>query len=829
MERDGANPAHPLNKFATGNKFTLETNAKAQGIDIREKLFEYYKQFYSANIMTLSVIGNQDVKTLEKWVRQRFADVPNRNAVAPNYAWWGKIAPYPSQKAAVALEIVPIGQLRSVSVSWPIWVRSPQERAAMLTAKPDVVVSHLLGHEGVGSLWSYLIKKGWGNEVQAAVGNEVSDMLMFDVSVDLTEEGFKHRYDVVKAIFAYIDLLKSRPIPSYIYSELEQLSYIGFNFAEKSEASSFASSLVENMQLFPTPKDYLVGPRLFNAPDPAQVGKLVDQLTPAAAMLKVISSDFEGKTKLKAKYYATNYNNITLERQTKEWERTSIGQYPELSLPPPNELIPTNFDLIVPPAQSEAAAIKALDIPPKIIRSDDRWTLWHKIDNSFKQPKAYVVLTLAVPQSLYDVDFVVNTKLFTYSFMDSINEYLYDARLAGLGFQLDFTSKGVQIVLSGYNDKLALFAERVCTALKTYEPDEPTYQRMRDLLLREYNSWTAQQPYFHASYFSALATETLNYPIPEMKAALARVSRASLKDFLTVSLGRSYGTAIAIGNLDEKAAIELTAIVEKSFPFAPLKRSERAIRQIVELPATGTLAEVALSGDSSTYDGLRISRQEPNQNDENSAVSVYYQMESPLPERYVLLELLADIIEQPFFNSLRTQQQLGYIVFCGVRNRERARYLTFTVQSSLIGGSEITDRILDFVRTNVLSALEKLPEEELAQFKQGIAAKKLEPDQRLTSHASRLWSEIVFANYYNTEEKANIPMFDRAKAEVAALNKINKKALIAFAKDFLLSANKRVLVTEVTSAKAPAAQARSPSEFVAISDEAKFQQESRKL
>ena len=40
------------------------------------------------------------------------------------------------------------------------------------------VVAHLIGHEGKGSVRSLLVEKGWGNSVQAAVTNDITDMQM---------------------------------------------------------------------------------------------------------------------------------------------------------------------------------------------------------------------------------------------------------------------------------------------------------------------------------------------------------------------------------------------------------------------------------------------------------------------------------------------------------------------------------------------------------------------------------------------------------------------------------------------------------------------------
>ena len=93
--------------------------------------------------------------------------------------------------------------------------------------------------------------------------------------------------------------------------------------------------------------------------------------------------------------------------------------------------------------------------------------------------------------------------------------------------------------------------------------------------------------------------------------------------------------------------------VERSFPFSPLPANERAAKRVVLYPA-GII-------------GARLSRNEPNPSDANSACTFYFQLPSGLAADYMPLELLAEVAQQPFYNSLRTQQQLGYIVFCGVK------------------------------------------------------------------------------------------------------------------------------------------------------------------
>lgn len=45
---------------------------------------------------------------------------------------------------------------------------------------------------------------------------------------------------------------------------------------------------------------------------------------------------------------------------------------------------------------------------------------------------------------------------------------------------------------------------------------------------------------------------------------------------------------------------------------------------------------------------------------------VHTQTTTHKSERQVIAELLSELVEQPFYDELRTQQQLGYLVFSGV-------------------------------------------------------------------------------------------------------------------------------------------------------------------
>ena len=187
----------------------------------------------------------------------------------------------------------------------------------------------------------------------------------------------------------------------------------------------------------------------------------------------------------------------------------------------------------------------------------------------------------------------------------------------------------------------------------------------------------------------------------------------------------------------------------------------------------------------------------PNPNEDNSASAFYFQVPSRDVRQTVLTELLADVVAQPFYDSLRTKQQLGYIVYAGCRIKEGIPTLLFVVQSSLMGGPALSERVADFIYSpnQLPTLLAGLSESDFAAYKEGIISKKTEPDQRLTAQAGRFWFEI------GLQQKGEGPMFERNTREVEALKTISKADFVAFAKDLFDGDSTRLLVSEITSEK----------------------------
>ena len=98
--------------------------------------------------------------------------------------------------------------------------------------KPLNYLSSIIGHEGKGSLVSYLRKKRWcldlisGNDESGFQYNTMYST--YSLYMYLTEEGCENLQEICDEVFSYINMLKKAGPQERIYKELEKIEEISF-------------------------------------------------------------------------------------------------------------------------------------------------------------------------------------------------------------------------------------------------------------------------------------------------------------------------------------------------------------------------------------------------------------------------------------------------------------------------------------------------------------------------------------------------------------------------------------------------------------------------
>lgn len=121
-------------------------------------------------------------------------------------------------------------------------------------------------------------------------------------------------------------------------------------------------------------------------------------------------------------------------------------------------------------------------------------------------------------------------------------------------------------------------------------------------------------------------------------------------------------------------------------------------------------------------------------------------------------------LSEPFFNELRTQKQLGYVVMSRPCNTRDVLGAQFMVQSPKRSCEYIVECVNDFL-VGMKEKVMNLSEEDFEVQKQAVLVKLAEKDINLSKETYRHWGEIS-THKYN---------FERQDKEIEILSEISLK------------------------------------------------------
>lgn len=157
-------------------------------------------------------------------------------------------------------------------------------------------------------------------------------------------------------------------------------------------------------------------------------------------------------------------------------------------------------------------------------------------------------------------------------------------------------------------------------------------------------------------------------------------------------------------------------------------------------------------------------------NDKNSKIMLDFDLGARSLKQDAVADLLVSIVDEEFFSTLRTQEQLGYAVSLEVMNSIDANAITFFVQSQEDShtAKDVAARIERYVREEMGEILTNLSDEKLNKIKDANIKKKLSPKIDLSSDVSDNWTQIVDGKY----------IFDKEQKDAETIATIEKQDLI---------------------------------------------------
>lgn len=166
-------------------------------------------------------------------------------------------------------------------------------------------------------------------------------------------------------------------------------------------------------------------------------------------------------------------------------------------------------------------------------------------------------------------------------------------------------------------------------------------------------------------------------------------------------------------------------------------------------------------------------------NDTNSVTKNYYQIGEASLVLETKLEILQKFIREPLFNTLRTQEQLGYSVSCSVKKDYRMLGFVITIESQeMKNPAWLVDERIDIFLKDFIKTLQTMSDEDFDTTKNSIIALKQSQDNDLMSEVDRNWKEVMRGRN----------KFERSKLETRKVELVSKMAVIEFYEEHFIRA-----------------------------------------
>lgn len=384
-----------------------------------------------------------------------------------------------------------------------------------------------------------------------------------------------------------------------------------------------------------------------------------------------------------------------------------------LDLPVANIFLPRDFQI-----QKDEVTEK----PIKILENEKTLAFFQQ-DGKFNIPKAVIHCRILMENGAFPQDpkHFIAAKMWNKMVHNELREIIYQAEMANLNCSFYIHSLGMDLIFSGFNDGLPLFVEAIFSEICSFSPPasssihQAQFTSLHNSMSKEYKNFYKSQPYSLNSHFQKVFLKTGPiFDVPVLQSSLESLDYESFLKIIPSMLSTIRFEWLALGNLKKDQIKNLLINIENKVNSKNL-----------ETDKVCQIRSIRLEKQEKFFFEHFIEEQRQN----NSSLSLFLQNpnDPPLLEDYLLCQLLVDILKEPFFSQLRTEEQLGYIVSSSSVDDRGIFSLCFIVQSERKSSHFLAERVEEFLRKqkeNILAVEEEIFE----KFRKSLVVKVGEKD-----------------------------------------------------------------------------------------------------
>ncbi|KAL7436906.1 hypothetical protein ACHAXM_005357 [Skeletonema potamos] len=408
---------------------------------------------------------------------------------------------------------------------------------------------------------------------------------------------------------------------------------------------------------------------------------------------------------------------------------------------------------------------------PQLVYDKNSLKLWHMQDRRFKRPLSDLRLNFvcdgmnnALKQACMD--------LFCKLCADALAETCYLASVCELGSSLYSTDTGFSIRVNGFDDKVAVLAKKVLEVVMSFRGrdghtclpssiKDSRFDACLEVLLRNYRNSGMDASSFVTGLRLLCLKPSTKSSFSKLR-ALQGISSDKFVDCMNQTLQKISVEAYYHGNVCRQDAEEAAQMISEALTIHHLGLPKKKMPSKLIIKAKDAVDHHLIT--SPTVDP----------EDKNSSVEVYFQIGKDDLTNRVLTDLLERVLDEPFYNELRTKEQFGYEVSCGARWTFGVLGMSFKVTTACKTADEASARIDRFLR-EFRTQLNSMSSEIFMEHLVSLAKEKLEMFDSMEDECGSYWSEICEGRYD----------FEGHLKEVQCLKTITKENLLAAYDDWL--------------------------------------------
>ncbi|MBO1256089.1 insulinase family protein [Alteromonas sp. 5E99-2] len=696
IHKETCNPDHPFSKFSVGNAALFRQHSCSY---LRSSLKEFHSRHYTKSNIRVALCGsslsNHDIQTLT-------ASLEHLPSIPEVQTGWPQL--YRKQDLKIQIDVKPLQKARRLIVSFALQTKIKRVENALF------YISHLLGDESNGSLLAYLKAKELATNLVAGSGIEGSDFKDFNVNIQLTEKGEDDIETILNSLFYTLTLIR-KDDENWRRDEKAFLDNLA---REHSESPPSLDAICEYAdRLFENSHGHINEPCTQE-----ELMSALGWMTTDNLRIKLISPNIEANRV--CAYYDAQYAVHDLS-DSKIQVCNNPTENPEIYLPKRNPYAKSSPKKV--PRHNRFSS-------PRLINSRKYKKVWFSQELQFNSSKGDLYCSFDLPSLCDNAQNNAVKRIWLLAVNDRLQESLYHASIAGLHYRLYGHQCGFTLHCRGFTDNLLGLAADVLDKSFNDPLDEKAFNHAYHAQKRALANTLLNKPINRLLSRLGVIIQKYNYAPASLLSALDTINFTNFSQVISHSFRHSYSESLLHGNW----TLANSEFWSSHLDTLPSRFDIPSIsRHVIQLP----LGKTSINCVECEH--------------EDAAVVLYLQAPSDSAKDTAFCMIVEQLLAGPYFNALRTEKQLGYIVGSGYVPHNQHPGIAFYIQSPTHGPNELYLAMISFLKEQINNLV--FYKNYWPSIRKNLLKQVSEEDTNLAKQSQRIWLNLAAGDMSNNRQK----------------------------------------------------------------------------